>query len=209
MDSGNLKKAALFHGHVCPGLAIGVRVAELALKEFFPNRPQDEEIVAVVENDSCAVDAIQLLTGCTLGKGNLILKDYGKQVYTFIKRPEGPKKSKAAGEAIRISVDLRPPEESPKEKEMWRRFSEGDRAEEVVKAVHARRSKKIKAIMKASDDELFRVNRLNTRPPCRARVVPSVRCEKCGEKTMETKMGLTGGRKLCRPCFEKETSCRS
>ena len=207
MDSGNLKKAALFHGHVCPGLAIGVRVAEFALKEF-ADRARDEEIVAIAENDSCAVDAIQLLTGCTLGKGNLILKDYGKQVYTFIKRPEGPKKSKGAGEAIRISVDLRPPEESPNEKEMWRRFSEGDRSEEVVKTVHARRSKKIKAIMKASDEELFRVKRLNMRPPCRARVVLSVRCEKCGEKTMETRIRLAGGKELCLPCFEREIECK-
>lgn len=42
-------------------------------------RDIDEEMVAIVENDSCAVDAIQVLTGCTLGKGNLIFRDYGKQ----------------------------------------------------------------------------------------------------------------------------------
>ncbi len=130
MDSKNLKKAALFHGHVCPGLGIGVRAAELALKEFFKGRPRDDEIVAIVENDSCAVDAIQLLTGCTLGKGNLILKDFGKQVFTFIKRPE---KEGAAGEAIRISFDFKKtPEETPLETEMWRRFSSGDRSAEVV-----------------------------------------------------------------------------
>ena len=202
----NLKKAALFHGHVCPGLAIGVRVAELAMQELFSGRPRDEEVVAIVENDSCAVDAIQLLTGCTLGKGNLILKNYGKQVYTFIKRPE---KENMPGEALRVSVDFTGPEETAGEKEMWRRFSGGDRSEEVVRAVHARRSKKIKAIMAAAGSELFTIRRLRMRPPCTARVLPSVRCEKCGEKTMETKMGLLSGRKLCRPCFEKETSCRN
>ncbi len=201
----NLKSAAAFHGHTCPGLAIGVRVAGLALKEIFRGRAQDEEIVAIVENDSCAVDAIQLLTGCTLGKGNLILRDYGKQVYTFIRRPA---KEGLTGEALRVSVDFRGPEETPREKEMWGRFSGGDRSEEVLKAVHARRSKKIKAIMEAADEELFSLRRLRMRPPCTARMLPSVRCEKCGEKMMETKMSLFGGRKLCRPCFEKETSCR-
>ncbi len=205
-ENKNLKKAALFHGHTCPGLAIGVRVAELALGDIFRGRAQDEEIVAIVENDSCAVDAIQLLTGCTLGKGNLILKDYGKQVYTFVKRPF---KESLPGEALRVSVDFRGPEESAKGKEMWRRFSEGDRSEEVLKAVHARRSQKIKAIIGAADEELFTIRRLKMKPPCTARLVPSVRCEKCGEKTMETKMGLFGGKKLCRPCFEKETSCRN
>ena len=37
----------------------------------------DEEIVAIVENDACGVDALQCVTGCTFGKGNLIFRDYG------------------------------------------------------------------------------------------------------------------------------------
>jgi formylmethanofuran dehydrogenase subunit E len=73
-----------FHGHVCPGLALGYRVSMFALKEL-GERALDEELVAIVENNSCAVDAVQVITGCTFGKGNLIFKDYGKQVYTFIK----------------------------------------------------------------------------------------------------------------------------
>ena len=102
------------------------------------------------------MNSIQLLTGCTLGKGNLILKNYGKQVYTFIKRPS---KAGLQGEALRVSVDFRGPEETAGEKEMWRRFSGGDRSEEVLKAVHARRSKKINAIMGAADGELFTIRR--------------------------------------------------
>ncbi len=58
---------------------------------------QDEEIVAVVENDSCAVDAVQVLTGCTFGKGNLLFKDHGKQVYTFINRN--------TNDAVRVSLN--------------------------------------------------------------------------------------------------------
>ena len=76
-----VEKATDFHGPWCPGLAIGVRAAELALKEI--GKASDEEIVAVVETDMCAVDAIQYLTGCTFGKGNLIYKDYGKTAFTF------------------------------------------------------------------------------------------------------------------------------
>ncbi|NIT04240.1 formylmethanofuran dehydrogenase, partial [Candidatus Saccharibacteria bacterium] len=40
-----------FHGHLCPGLAIGFRVARAALDEL-GQRAEDEELVAVVENDS-------------------------------------------------------------------------------------------------------------------------------------------------------------
>ena len=79
-----VEKTIDFHGHWCPGLAVGIRAAELALKEI--GKASDEEIVAVVETDMCAVDAIQYLTGCTLGKGNLIYKDYGKSAFTFYRR---------------------------------------------------------------------------------------------------------------------------
>ena len=91
----NFDDTIKFHGHACPGLAIGYRVASLALKEL-GLRARDEELVAIVENNSCAVDAIQLICGCTFGKGNFIFKDFGKQVYTFIRRPQT--------EAIRIDI---------------------------------------------------------------------------------------------------------
>ena len=44
------RQAVEFHGHMCPGLAVGVRAAEIALREIGPHA-QDEEIVAVVETD--------------------------------------------------------------------------------------------------------------------------------------------------------------
>ena len=77
------EKAAQFHGHKCPGLAIGYRACE-ALKDRIPTGASvDEEIVCVTENDTCAVDAVQSLLGCTLGKGNLIYKPYGKMAFSF------------------------------------------------------------------------------------------------------------------------------
>ncbi|MCK9222699.1 MAG: FmdE family protein [Limnochordia bacterium] len=85
-----------FHGHTCKGLAIGYRVGIIALDKLASRRAIDEEIIAIVENASCAVDAISVTTGATLGKGNLLLQDYGKQVYTFGLRTEN--------KAIRIAV---------------------------------------------------------------------------------------------------------
>ena len=79
----DLRDAIQFHGHLCPGLALGYRVAKAALRELGADRPHDEELVAIVENDSCAADAVQYITGCTFGKGNLIFSDFGKHVYTF------------------------------------------------------------------------------------------------------------------------------
>jgi formylmethanofuran dehydrogenase subunit E-like metal-binding protein len=69
--NADLREVVQFHGHLCPGLALGYRVAKAALRELKADRPQDEELVAVVENDSCAADAIQFITGCTFGKETL------------------------------------------------------------------------------------------------------------------------------------------
>ena len=82
----DFQKAAEFHGHTCPGLAMGYRVANY-VKEYYP-RAKDEELVCIAENKSCSVDAIQSLLGCTAGKGNLILKDNGKQVFTVYSRDD-------------------------------------------------------------------------------------------------------------------------
>ncbi len=184
-----------FHGHSCPGLAFGYRVALAALKEMdMENISEDEEAVATVENDSCAVDAIQVLTGCTFGKGNLIFRDYGKQVYTFIKRP--------SGDAVRISVDFTPPEETEEEKEMWKRYSEGDHSEAVLKAVHNRKAKKLKAVLDAPDSELFKITKMKMQLPSEARIYPSIRCEMCGEKVAEPKARVKDGKIVCIPCFE-------
>ena len=80
-----MKKAARFHGHLCPGLAIGVLAVKYLLDHGFNYSP-NEEIVTVVENDNCSIDALQALLGTTYGKGNLIHQDYGKLNYYFYNR---------------------------------------------------------------------------------------------------------------------------
>ncbi len=78
-----------FHRHVCPGLAIGFKASEY-IRELFGIRASiDEEIVCVTENDACGVDAISYVLGCSLGKGNLIFRDYGKNAYSFFHRNTG------------------------------------------------------------------------------------------------------------------------
>jgi formylmethanofuran dehydrogenase subunit E len=183
-----------FHGHACPGLALGYRVSVFALKEL-GDRATDEELVAVVENNSCAVDAVQVITGCTFGKGNLIFRDYGKQVYTFIKRP--------SGDGIRISIDWSSPKETGKVKQMWGRYIRGDRSREVLQAVHDRKAKKIKMIMSLADRELLKVTKGKIELPDEAQVYPSLACALCGEKVMEPRARVKDGMIVCIPCSER------
>ncbi len=80
-----------FHGHACPGLAIGYRAAEAASERLGTTlrRTEDEDIVCVSENDSCGVDSIQCTMSCTVGKGNMILRPRGKNAFSFFDRDTG------------------------------------------------------------------------------------------------------------------------
>jgi formylmethanofuran dehydrogenase subunit E len=191
----NFDDAVKFHGHACPGLAIGYRVAIFALKEL-GLRARDEEMVAIVENNSCAVDAIQLICGCTFGKGNLIFRDYGKQVYTFIRRP--------SPDAIRIAVNWAPPPEDPESEAMWKRYAEGDRSPGVTAAVQNRKTLKMQSVLETDDAELFDVKRISVEMPEPARIYKSITCSSCGEKVMETRTRMVSSKMLCIPCAENK-----
>ena len=83
------ERAVSFHGHVCPGLMIGFRAALYAAELLNLHFSEDEEVVCIAENDSCSIDAIQAVLGCTMGKGNLILRIRGKQAFSFYNRLTG------------------------------------------------------------------------------------------------------------------------
>ncbi len=105
------EKSAEFHGHQCPGLAIGVRAAVEAQRLLAAGHSADEEIVCVTENDACGVDGIQVLMGCSAGKGNLIFRIRGKQAYSFFNR--------MSGEAIRLVLKPLPGMESREAKQAY------------------------------------------------------------------------------------------
>lgn len=175
---GDLKRAAGFHGHLCPGLTIGYRASKAAMERLGLERAYDEELVCVVENDSCSVDAVQFLAGCTLGKGNLFLRDFGKQVFTFASR-------RVPASAVRVSLraDALPP---PGEAEDPSR----------------RREESIRRLIEAPVEELFEVDVVDFEIPEEARIFASLICDNCGEPTMETRMVAREGRRLCIPCSE-------
>lgn len=80
------EKAVAFHGHECPGLAIGVRASEAAIEKLAISFADDEQVVCISENDACGVDAVSILLGCTVGKGNLNFHLTGKMAFNFYQR---------------------------------------------------------------------------------------------------------------------------
>lgn len=82
-------KAVAFHGHVCGGIAIGVRASMEAIDRLGITFSEDEDLVCVTENDACGVDAVQAILGCTMGKGNLLYYGTGKMAFNFYNRKTG------------------------------------------------------------------------------------------------------------------------
>jgi formylmethanofuran dehydrogenase subunit E len=89
MDQKLWRKCVGFHGHSCPGLAIGYRACEAAIEKLGLRFSTDEELVCVTENDACGVDAVQVILGCTMGKGNLVYRGTGKMAFSFFDRRSG------------------------------------------------------------------------------------------------------------------------
>ncbi len=186
----DFKEAAKFHGHICPGLAMGYRVAKYA-KEHYP-RSQDEELVCIAENKSCSVDAIQSLLGCTAGKGNLVFVDNGKQVFTFYSRDQGRAlRIYFKGDIFRGMDGLR------------QKAAAGNLSEEEKKEMASMRGRIIEDILSGRDEDLLSVREVDIPAPEKARIYPSIKCQQCGEGFMEIMGRTAGGKVLCKDCFEK------
>lgn len=79
-------KCEAFHGHHCGGSAIGFKAALYAAELLDLTFSKDEEVVCVTENDACGVDCIQVILGCSIGKGNLLFRMQGKQAFSIFNR---------------------------------------------------------------------------------------------------------------------------
>lgn len=96
----DFEKCAAFHGHVCGGLTIGYKAAQYAIRLLNLTFSDDEEVVCIAENDACGVDAIQVMLGCSIGKGNLLFHMRGKQAFSVYNRK--------TGKAVRLVLKPKP-----------------------------------------------------------------------------------------------------
>ena len=193
MKSEDWKRCADFHGHTCPGLSIGYRAAKASMRWLKEARAEDEEMVAVVETDACSADAVQVLTGCTFGKGNFIYRDYGKMALTLF--------SRGTGRGVRVSMRLDASKSDPEhmallQKIMGNKATESER--ERFQMLHHQRSREI---LEAPENELFVITEVQTQLPPKAKMEPSQPCARCGEPTMPAKMESIGDEKICRGCL--------
>lgn len=62
-----LLKAAQLHGHICPGLALGVMGGTLAMQQLYARGGDPRDYTLIMEMQNCPVDGVMFITGCTPG----------------------------------------------------------------------------------------------------------------------------------------------
>ncbi len=193
LGSEDFKRCEVFHGHVCPGLSIGYRAAKAGLAWLKEKRAADEELVAIVETDACSADAVQVITGCTFGKGNFLHRDYGKNALTLF--------SRQTGQGVRLIVRPAAFTASEEHLALVGKISRDEASEAEREHFRQLHFQRICDVLEKPDEDLFLITAVQTRMPPRAAIEPSEPCACCGEATMPSKMALKGTRKLCRGCL--------
>lgn len=173
-----LAEAVRFHGHLCPGQVLGVRMALAGCREIGLEQPRraGKALVVFVEIDRCATDAIQALTGVSLGKRTLKHVDYGKMAATFVSLVRGTAVRVVARDDARALVpDWAPGESDPR------------RAQIVAYRV-------------MPEESLLRHEPVTVVPGWLDRPRVRVPCEACGEGINYRREAIVNARVLCRPC---------
>lgn len=183
-----------FHGHLCPGLVIGYRAAKIAAAALQADRSEDEELVAIVETDACGIDAFQVLLSCTLGKGNLLFRDYGKQVFTVISRKEN--------RAVRIAMKADALQRTPEQEAILKRVQSGTATPKELEEDAAFQASRVDKLFAMSEEALFTITEVTPEVPEKARIFKSVICHYCGERVMEPRARIREGEIACLPCSE-------
>lgn len=86
----DLERAVAFHGHLCSGQCLGVRMAHMGMRLIgIDNETDRKKIMVFVECNRCPADAIMIATGCSVGKRTYYFYDMGKAAATFLNLETG------------------------------------------------------------------------------------------------------------------------
>jgi formylmethanofuran dehydrogenase subunit E len=187
-----IEQTIAFHGHSCPGLTIGIRAAELAMREL--GNPQDIEMVAVSETDMCGVDAIQFITGCTYGKGNFQHRDLGKIAFSFFDRKTGKGLRALLNPGVRAGMDT-------ELTTLMAKQDQGSATQDDLDRIKGLRHLLKERFMELELEEMFAVTQLEEGLPRPAKILASLTCDCCGESVMESRTRRFSGKTVCIPCF--------
>jgi len=170
------------HGHICAGQVIGVRMSMLGLDLIGIDDPKGRDrkkLYVLVEIDRCATDAIQSVTGCSLGKRSMRWMDFGIMAATFV--------NLETGKAVRITA----------------REESRELSEKYCPEIENKYQRQLAAYKVMPLDELFTIQEVRANiPECDmpGRPMRRVQCEECGDWVQDCRDVQQDGKTLCRAC---------
>jgi len=177
-----LNDSAKTHGHLCPGQVLGVRMSMLGLKKIGIDDPKGKDrknIIVFVEIDRCATDAIQSVTGCSLGHRTMKFRDYGKMAATYL--------NLKTNRAVRVLA-----KEDAREK-----------AKNYFPDIADKYRAQLEAYKIMPDKDLFECKDVRVELPeedMPGRPLKRIKCEKCGEYVQDRREIDLEGKLLCKAC---------
>lgn len=188
-----LDKAASSHGHLCGGMPLGIRMGLAGLSELdMMNTTKRHDLIVFTEIDRCITDAISVATGCTPGRRNLKLVNYGKFAATFV--------NISTSDGVRVSTrkDSRDAAIRFAERNGW--TAPGERIQEFTE-----REKQliIKAYTEMPERDLILIERVKvnvSEDEIPGRPTHVVACSSCGELVYDRREIVKEGRIFCKPC---------
>lgn len=177
-----LKKATKIHGHICAGQVIGVRMSMIGLREINIEEPygnQRKDFYVLVEIDRCATDAIQTVTGCSLGKRSLKWLDYGIMAATFV--------NLKTDKAVRITALEEAREISKK----------------YCPEITDKYQQQLAAYRVMPEKELFKIQAVQVKIPSEdmpGRPRQRIQCIECGDWVQDCRDVQKEGKTVCKPC---------
>ncbi len=181
-----------FHGCYCLDIAMGYRVSKALMREMGDDMKNMKDVYAYVGAPTCAVDAIQKVTGCTLGKRNLVFTNTGKSVFVM--------QNVKTGKAVRAYCHY------------WDNFDH-EQLREQRKAAHvptatpeqktvfsALLDRQVHGILVAPEATLFTLGGVTLEASPKSSKYISAPCAVCGEFAKVDLLRDQGGKKLCSEC---------
>ena len=166
-----VKKAGDFHGHACAGIALGTRISLAAMKALgLDPEVKNKNLIVYTEIDRCMTDAVQVITGCTLGHRSLKYMDYGKFAATFV--------NLGTGKAVRATVK--------------EHFSNEATDEETLRKISLIPDSELVTL----EEVTVKIPDIDLPGPPREKAV----CAACGERVVDGRQVNKGGKTLCRAC---------
>ncbi|MCW5199264.1 formylmethanofuran dehydrogenase [Desulfobulbus sp. F1] len=177
-----LEVSAQIHGHLCAGQVIGVRMALLGLRRIGIDDPKGadrKKLYVIVEIDRCATDAIQSVTGCSLGKRSLRWMDFGIMAATFV--------NLKTDQAVRVTAREEARELSTK----------------YCPELADKYQRQLEAYRVMPEDELFTIQEVKANiPECDmpGRPLRRVPCAQCGDYVQDCREIEQNNKIICRAC---------